>query len=328
MLNKYNKKFGRLMDRFCNKYYIKYKDNLDLKKEVEEKINDISEIRNSFQINSQYFTVDGEEICGQIVDDTKLFKSITQGRIPKYENEIIITKFVQDLLDKNIGDKVKITYGDETMEYVISGYYQSTSDTGIVFGMSQGAMKRLDKDYSEMCYDYLVKDEKKINKIVDLLEKDYGEKITVRNLAESDNTIETIMFVVDVINYIIYCLTVIFVLVVSIMVCRRMFYKEKKELGIYKSQGFTANYLRLLFSIRFFFVSVFGCVLGIVVNYFLNDKLMGYLLRGLGIYQYESKYTVGSALLPCLVISISYFLFAYIISRKIKKVNVKELVSE
>ena len=28
MLNKYNKKFGRLVDRFGNKYYVKYKDNL------------------------------------------------------------------------------------------------------------------------------------------------------------------------------------------------------------------------------------------------------------------------------------------------------------
>ena len=320
--------FEELFGGVMSNMDIKYNDSLDIKDEVEKKIENVSKIKDSFQIKNSYFTIDEEEICGQVMDDTKRFKSITEGRRPKYENEIIITKFVQELLDKNIGDKVKITYGNESKEYIISGYYQATIDAGIVFGMSTEGMKRLDKDYSNNCYDYVIEDESKINKIIDILEEDYGDKITVNNLLESDNTIEFIMIAVDAIIYIIYGLSILFVLVVSIMVCSRMFYKEKKELGIYKSQGFTTRYLRLLFSIRFFIVSVLGCLLGFVLDYLLDDKLMSSLLKGLGIYQYTTKYSIATTLIPCLVISICYFVFAYIISSKIKRVNVKELITE
>ena len=40
------------------------------------------------------------------------------------------------------------------------------------------------------------------------------------------------------------------VLVVAIMVCGRMFRKEEKEFGIYKSQGFSTNYLRFLLAVE------------------------------------------------------------------------------
>ncbi|NLK96407.1 MAG: ABC transporter permease [Clostridiales bacterium] len=322
------KYFDELFGGILSDVYINYGNSFELKDEVEDKISKISKIEDSFHCNSMYFTVDEEEICGQILDNTDLYKSITEGRTPKYDNEIVVTKIVAELLGKNIGDKVNITYKEETKEFIICGIYQCTNDTGYVFGMSLDGVRRINKDYKVQGLDYVIKDKEKINDIIDLLKKDYGEKLTIKNVIENDDTTEYIMMAVDVINVIIYTLSILFVFIVSIMVCGRMFLKERTEFGIYKAEGFTTNYLRVLFSIRFFIVALLGSGIGFVLNYLLNDKVMNVLLRSLGIFNYETKYNTESVLIPCLLIPISYFIFSYIISYKIKRVSVKELIVE
>ena len=323
-----NKKIVESFGGFFSDFAINYNKSNDLKEEIEEKISNISKIEENFQYNSNYFTLDENEIYGQILDKPSFYKSVIKGREPKYNNEIIITEITAELLGKTIGDKVKVTYKEESQEFIICGIYQCTNDSGYTFGMLLDGMKRLDKNYKINWVDYTLKDTNKVDEILEMLKKNYGEKITVKDMREDDDMIEYIEIAIKALNVLIYGLSIIFVLVVSVMVCSRMFLKEKKEFGIYKSIGFTTNHLRLLFSIRFLLVSIVGSLIGFTFNYLFNDKLMSMILKSMGIFKFETDYNIQSVLIPCLLISISYFVFSYLISYKIKKISVKELIVE
>lgn len=316
--------FGTLFSDFS----INYNKSINLKGEVEEKVANISKIEESFSYENIYFMVDENNINGEILNDTSFYRSVIKGREPKYDNEIVVTEILSELLGKTIGDKVNIAYKENDLEFIICGIYQYTNDAGYDFGMSLDGMKRLDKNYEMNCIDYNVKNKDKIDEILKMLKKDYGNKITIKDMREDDEIIKYIEIAVKALNFLIYSLSVIFVLVVSVMVCGRVFLKEKKEFGIYKSQGFTTNYLRILFSIRFFLISIVGSFIGFIFNYLFNDKIMSMLLKNMGISNFKTTYTLRSVLIPCIVINISYLMFSYLLSYKIKKVSVKELITE
>lgn len=323
-----NKKLLESFGTLFSDFSINYNKSINLKGEVEEKIANISKIEESFSYENIYFMVDENNINGEILNDTSFYRSVIKGREPKYDNEIVVTEILLELLGKTIGDKVTIAYKENDLEFIICGIYQYTNDAGYDFGMSLDGMKRLDKNYEMNCIDYNVKNKDKIDEILKMLKKDYENKITIKDMREDDEITKYIEIAIKALNFLIYSLSVIFVLVVSVMVCGRMFLKEKKEFGIYKSQGFTTNYLRLLFSIRFFLISIAGSFIGFISNYLFNDKIMSMLLKNMGISNFKTTYTLESVLIPCIVITLSYLVFSYLLSYKIKKVSVKELITE
>ena len=115
---------------------IKY-NSTDLVEEVEEFLNKEIKVKESFGLVNRYFTIDGEEVLGQILEKPSYYESIIDGRIPKYDNEIIVTEIVADYLGKNIGDTVEITYKDIKKDFLIVGIYQRVNDLGNIFNKYQ-----------------------------------------------------------------------------------------------------------------------------------------------------------------------------------------------
>lgn len=127
---------------------------------------------------------------------------------------------------------------------------------------------------------------------------------------------------------VIYFFSVIFALVTVHMVCSKAFIREKADIGIYKAMGFTSRSLRLQFAMRFLIVSVVGSVVGSVLSVLFSGRLLVLLLRSIGITHLDIDFTVLSFILPSALICICFFVFAFLVSRKIKSVAVRELVVE
>ncbi len=120
----------------------------------------------------------------------------------------------------------------------------------------------------------------------------------------------------------------VFALVAVHMVCSKAFLKERRDSGIYKALGFTSGKLQLCFALRFLIISVIGGAVGTALSAMFSGRLLSLLLKNIGISCFESKITVFTAAVPVLIICICFFAFAYFSSGKIKKVEIRELVSE
>ena len=140
--------------------------------------------------------------------------------------------------------------------------------------------------------------------------------------------IKSITTAVDAMRYTIYAFSIIFVLVVVSMICSKSFTQERRDLGIYKAIGFTSRKLRLLFALRFLIIAVIGSAIGIVLSRLFSSKALSMILRSCGISNFISKYQADTILIPVIILLGCFFLFAYIAARKVKKVEIRELVIE
>jgi len=119
-----------------------------------------------------------------------------------------------------------------------------------------------------------------------------------------------------------------FAAIVSFMICQKNFSKEKSDMGVYKSVGFTTGSLRRRFTIKYIFVVTFGAVIGIVVSLILNDSVVSLLLSGKGITRFVTQYSFVLLFGPALFIVLCTAIFAWLVSSKIKKVSPKNLINE
>lgn len=304
-----------------------YFDTEDIKK-IEQEIEKKSNITCSIYLSSDYFAVDSTSYHVTIYDKPEEMKSIISGRAPLYDNEIVVTEILAEMLDKKIGDTVKVGYQGAEEEYLIVGTYQSTMDVGKCFAMSLQGARRLKKDFYTT-FSYVSLENPECNEeVVALLNETFGDIVIAEKSEESDYLDSAIGVALNAVTALIYIISMIFALVVVKMVCGKTFLKEKCDIGIYKALGFTTRNLRLQFAVRFLIVAVIGSALGVCSSVCVNDKMLSLLLRMMGITRFQTEFSLVTLLGPSLLICICFFVFAFLAARKVKKVEVRELIVE
>ena len=210
---------------------------------------------------------------------------------------------------------------------MITGFIQTTSDVGRAFAMNSDGIERMGvEDFYVRWAGYSLSDSGHNKEIAKEMNNRYGDILectaTENNM---DGTIEMAMLAMKAV---IYSLSVIFALVVVIMVCKKSFLQEKTDMGIYKAVGFKIRKLRLLFAIRFLIVALISSIIGSALSVAFSAKVMSLLLRSIGIFYLKIAFTANTFIVLILLICVCFFLFSYIVSRRIKKVDIKELIIE
>ena len=280
--------------------------------------------------STAYMTIDETEMCCMVYSSPEILKSVLKGRAPEYDNELMITETAAEEIGKKIGDTVEVSYGGGSAEYMITGLYQSVQDLGRCFTMSFDAASRLCDITPGIVYISL-SDDSLADSTVKMLNEDHGDILSAELTEQdgySDSMTDLIDTLMDVIIGVIYSVSAVFALVAVHMVCSKAFLRERRDSGIYKARGFTSFRLRSCCALRFLMISVIGGALGAVLSGLFSDRLLSLLLKNIGISCFESTITVFAAAAPVVMICVCFFVFAYFSSGKIKRVEIRELVSE
>lgn len=295
-----------------------------IEQEVQKKVN----ITSSDFAAMDYFTLDGASYQVTVHDKPAEMKNIISGRAPLYENEIVVTEILAELLGKKIGDEVKVGYKGAEETYLIVGTYQSTMDVGKCFAISLQGARRLKEEYY-VTYGYIsLENQECIDEVVALLNEEFGTILTAEKNDDADYLDSSLGVAVNAVTTLIYIISMVFALVVVRMVCGKTFLREKCDIGIYKALGFTTWNLRLQFAVRFLIVAIIGSGLGVCLSVCVNDKLLSLLLYAMGVTRFQTDFTVATLLGPSLLICACFFLFSFMASKKVKKVEVRELIVE
>lgn len=294
--------------------------------EIEAEIETYSPIDKAYYLKNQYISINGYEIYCFIYKNPEIISGITRGRAPLYNNEVLITDIVASELDLEIGDSVLLSSGHAREEFIISGFFQSTNDTGLVIAISSEGGERLDIQ-SPTYANFSLQEPDRTQEIADSLNEKYGSLLEAQ-VTETDSFTDIIRTALDAIKAIIYTFSTVFALIVVYMVCSKIFLKERIDIGIYKAIGFPSTSLRLQFAFRFLIVAGIGSVLGVILSILFSNRLVNSLLQLMGITNFESDFTAVSIFLPVLLLCFSFFLFSYLISGRIRRVAVRELVTE
>ncbi len=137
-----------------------------------------------------------------------------------------------------------------------------------------------------------------------------------------------ILSAMELFMYFMYGIVVILISVITALTGSKLLVMEQKDMGVYRSFGFTAMQLRISFALRFGMVSLLGALIGVVCSAFLTDPLVAALLRMFGISNFSSHPGIGDVLLPALVVITAFTVFAWIVAGKIRTGKLIALINE
>ncbi|MGN0633391.1 MAG: ABC transporter permease [Oscillospiraceae bacterium] len=296
----------------------------------EETVHSVDENAKVLFNSSAYIMADGVELyCDAAYPCDFLYKPL-DGRMPVYDNEIAVTEIVSEELSKKIGDTVTLGSGEKKREFIITGYYQSLSDLGRTFTITSEGMYKITGNRPN-CYIEL-SDRGLSDKASAALEEAHEELIGAKIIEEenhsADGMIEMIDSICKILVAVVFAVSIVFAAVVISMVCSKSFIRERTDLGILKSLGFTSDSLRRQFAFRFMIIAVTGSALGGAASFFFTSPLLEALMKIVGLTQIKPNITPLTFIIPAASICASFFVFSYIFSGKIKSVEVRELITE
>ena len=308
-------------------YFADDESNVKLE-EIDSLVEDITPIKEKNSTAYTYASLNGENLFLEILEYPEYAHGIIKGRAPLYENEIMITEVVADLLDIKTGDEVSVSFKNKENIFIISGVYQSAHDTGMSFFMNYKGVRRYEKNIESHMRYYVVEDKSKTDVIVEKIFAEYGDMLTIETFDSNNTELEQYGEIVSMLKLIIYTFSILFAFVVIRMVCTKSFVQERSVIGIYKSLGFTSNMLRLQFAVRFLIMALIGEAAGAVLSIFFSGKALEMFLSMTGTTRVAVEYTAMAFIVPIAALSISFFVFSFIASRKIRRVEVRELITE
>ncbi|MBD5111477.1 MAG: hypothetical protein HDT42_02940 [Ruminococcaceae bacterium] len=297
------------------------------REKIEKEIESFAEIEKAYYTNFAYFSFDGESIASNIHKNPSLMLMM-KGRAPEYDNEIAATQILLEEFNLKIGDEVTVGWGRNKETYLITGSFQTTNDVGRCFLISADAAERIGYD-EPLWGNYSLKNsgDKELNaKIVDSLNEKFGDMIEAE--APGDVLDETLQTVIDAMQIIIYVFSILFSLIVVHMVCSKAFIQERIDIGIFKATGFKTSGLRWQFAFRFLIVAIIGSAAGGLLSLLFSGEMLGLLLKSAGIVSVSTDFGFLTYAIPIAITCLSFLIFSYLASGRIKTVKIRELVTE
>lgn len=294
--------------------------------EAEKMVSSYTEITDSYLLAMPSVSVAGTSYTANVISEPGRFHMM-QGRTCQNESEIVVTEFVADDLEINVGDRIAVQGDASREEYAVSGIYQCANDMGANIGMSREGYLKIGKDNPHMwCYHYFLSDTSMKAEITEALEAAYGGDVHVHE--NSWPGLYGIISAMRALVLFMYGMVFVFTLIVTVMTGSKILAAETKDLGIYKAIGFTSGKLRLTFALRFCLIAVVGSALGILLAAGCTDMLVSAVMKLAGISNFASNPGMGDILFPAGIVIVLFMGFSYLAAGRIKKVSATVLMGE
>lgn len=294
--------------------------------DVEQTIEGYTRITDQYMLAMPSVSVEGADYTANVITQPERFHML-RGQTCKEADEIVLTEFVAADLNVEIGDMVTVGAGLGSSKYRVSGIYQCANDMGANVGMSREGYLKVGQETASMwCIHYFIEDEDLQPQVMDALEEAYGGDVYLHE--NSWPGLYGILSAMELLMFFMYGTVAVMILVVTVLAGSKLLVMEQKDMGIYRSLGFTAMRLRISFALRFGMVAFAGALLGIAGSSFLTDTLIGALLRMFGISNFSSHLDAGNALFPVLMVTGAFMVFAWLAAGKIKTDKLAILLSK
>lgn len=332
--------------------------------EEEENIDQIIRQYTDYDIFSshyEYLLLDDVNVQCNIISDPSKLSNVLEGRLCEYDNEIMITPYISKEFDLEIGDEVPVTVAANTKKMLVTGIYNTPYDLGRAFVMTTDAYQSFyPDDYYEKRDDMFGESEKtyarkyiqyedsaKGEEVYDALNKIYqfesldnskdvaSEDLGIAGFSQNNESnlddnasMKSIAIAIRGLTLLVYVLGALFVSITIGLVANRMMTGEKKDFGIYKAIGISSGKLRNQMGLRFMLIGFVSAVIGAGLGMLVMQPVLGTAFYQFGIANFKASLHTSDLVIPIVFMTIVSFVFSYISSRKIKKVEPRILISE
>ncbi len=251
--------------------------------------------------------------------------SVTNGRLPENENEIMLAHNLLVLLEKEIGDYTTVRSLGEERELLIVGECQSLTNQGMTFRLFFDEIEDEFLNNSLIQINFIdgVEEEVLVNEMATLFDSD----ITL--VFEYANVSMVSMFDIlgTVTNGIIGIFAVI-CLVILLNLNLTNVNKERFNYGIYKSIGMDNQSIINIYLFKNSIINIIGVIIGGTLGILTVPSIMNTMMSGLGLSEFPTSINYISILVSIGIVFAVTFLNALVIKRNISLITPKELLVE
>ena len=300
--------------------------------EIRQSVKESEEIRKTFFYQDTNVMIGDLRVSNIIAEDFSLFEGalLYEGRYPKHANEICVSGYLAERENIGINDTIKVSLGDKTEEYLVVGFIQTMMNGGLGCTMTIPGYQLVQPDYRpRSIYVYLVdnaKTEVFLESIADKHAKELNSTINMKELMDAQLGIYgDIFFAVAVVFVVV---TILVIILVLYLMLKTVILRQRRQLGIQKAMGFTTFQLMNQFTLYYIPVIALGVVAGGLLGVLGFNSLFVALTRNMGLMTASMPPSVELTILMCLGLVLLAYVFAMLISWRIRKVSAYSLISE
>lgn len=299
-----------------------------------DQVKSLANVKLLYSTDKEYMSADNQKMLFSVVSrfTEGNHQKPLKGRVPKYENEMMITQISGEYLGKGIGDTVEVENEGHKAKYLITGFYQSSNDIGKVVCITTDGMKRVDPDFQYSSCEVILKKGAGLHKTIGqirTLAKSEGMDVKVQDEgSQTEKLMDGVRMGLLAVTLLFYILAVLMTGLITFLLAITLLRKQKREFSIQKSLGYPVTTLRLQFAYSFGLAGLLGAVLGVAAVLLFVNKMFSTLFRTLGISEFHADLSVGGIALPVIILACFLVLFSFWISRRIKKVGTRQLVED
>lgn len=303
--------------------------------EVERVIEEASPIEKSWQEAFTMVSFGGESHSFAGLSDLTLVQGVTEGCLPAHDNEALIGVNLAKSMDLRVGDELVVDGADgEERRFVVCGLLSAMFNAGSGTILTYDGVRDLAgtaEEAAEPSRQYQLADPGAGDEARAAVESRFGDAVDTRStgmFADTTSMIDLIQQLFTVMGYAMAGVAAALAFLAVSLIIGRMFTAERHDLGVYLALGFTSRALRLQFALRFFLVALVGCALGATAATLGGGWLMGQLFGLFGVSRFAidtNPLMVGGLTLG---LALVFLVAAYASARKVRRVDVRELVAE
>lgn len=253
---------------------------------------------------------------------------VVEGRLPKYENEIVISVTLSKELNVKVGDIIYIEGQQEKKDYLICGLDQKMSEMGRRTQMTREAGERLNGTCTTMqIYAYL-EEGYTFDELEEKISALYPDANIMNSEKSSANITATVGKGMFLICVIFVAITVLIVSLVVTLLIKTKMVNEWKQYGVYKALGFTTKQLVIQTQMSNLPVISIGAVLGSILSIYLLNPMVTTVLSICGIFKSNLSIHPGWILLSIVIIIVVAVIVSFLCAFKVRKLKPIEMLSE
>jgi len=276
--------------------------------------------------------LDGDgSIISEVYDtyDNTIKEEVVEGRNPRSENEIAISKKVMEKTHKKLGDYIKVYINGQEKNLLIVGDYQSMMYVGMNARFLKSTVKSGDNDYVSDEISFNLKDSKDYDSFKKAIKNKFDKDIDVEKSTESFSSIlsgSLVPMKAALTPFMIMIVVIGAINVFSIILLMNI--NSRREFCVYKVIGYSTPDLIKGNLLYVLILAVIASIICIPVFSITFCKIMNLIMSTFGIYNYPADIKLGILAVGLISAIFVYALCTLISSLSIGKVKVQELNEE
>ena len=304
--------------------------------EMREYLNSRKDIVNLREMLMMDFYYNDEvKLVSYVVEDPSLMRNQSvcyEGRLPKYDNEAAVSGSFAKAYGYEIGDEIKLDYGDNSYNYLITGFIQTTNNNGreaILTYAGADHVVDMDKvptwfwfDLTDPSNDYAANSEV-TNEIIGDCKDIYGSHIinTINFYEVMGGSMTTFRDISGFMLVVMCGIAIVVIALILYLLIKSLVYHKRRDYGIYKALGYTSGSLMLQTALSFMPAIIASVVAFSIGSYYVANLYISTFMRAFGLMQVNFYIpVVGVVVIGIGLVIVSFFL-ALAQTSRIKKIE-------